>query len=87
MEASLARTAREWPAALAWETILVCGDVTAWCWFWSKTHSGLSGVHKKYFAGDRQRWNLYTKLPLVLTGLEGGVIASSNSERVPGLVA
>ena len=29
MEAFLARAALAWPAALAWETILVCGDVCA----------------------------------------------------------
>ena len=67
MEASLARAAREWPAALAWETILVCGDVCA-CLF--KKKSGLAGVQNKYFAGDRNRWDLCTKLPLALTGLE-----------------
>ena len=68
MEAFLARAALAWPAALAWETILVCGDVSA-CFFF-KPKRWLLGCPKQYFAGDRQRWNLYTKLPLARTGLE-----------------
>ena len=49
MEAFLARAAREWPAALAWKTVLVCGDVSAWC---VKQKLWLNGCPKKDFAGD-----------------------------------
>ena len=61
MEACLARAARAWPAALAWETILVCGDASA---FFFKQKLWLIGCPSKYFAGGRNRWKLYTKLPL-----------------------
>ena len=66
MEAFLARAAREWPAALSWETILVCGDVSAGfeqkLWLCRRPKSTARATEK--------RWNMYTKLPLTLTGLE-----------------
>ena len=66
MEAFLARAACGWPAALAWGTNLVCGDVSAWF----KHKRWLMGRPNKFSAGDRTRWDLYKKLPLALMDLE-----------------
>ena len=66
MEAFLARAARERPAALVWETIHVCGDVSA-----CQATPGLSGARQKTVLREWQkRWNLYTELPFAPTGLE-----------------
>ena len=66
MEAFLARAAREWPAALSWETILVYGDVSAG--FEQKLW--LCRCPRSIAQATEKSWNMYTKLPLAPTGLE-----------------
>ena len=68
MEAFLARAARWWPAALAWETILVCGNVSAG--YKAKGALVARVSQKGTLQATERRWSLYTKLPLALTGLE-----------------
>ena len=65
MEAFLARAARERPAALVWETIHACGDVST-----CQTSPCLSGAPKHVLREWQTRWNLYTELPFAPTGLE-----------------
>ena len=65
MEAFLARAARGWPAALAWETNLAGGDDSAWF----KEEHWLMGHPKKSSRPTEKRWDLYVKLPVALMGL------------------
>ena len=67
MEAFLARAARGRPAALAWETNLVGGDDSAW---FKQEHWLMGRPKKAARLTEKKRWNLYTKLPLALMGLE-----------------
>ena len=65
MEAFLARAARGRPAALVWETIHACGDVSA-----CQTSPGLSGAPKKSPSRMTEKMEPVHGAALCPTGLE-----------------
>ena len=91
MEAFLARAAREWPAALSWETILVCGDVSAGfeqkLWLCRCPKSTARATEKKMEYVHEAALDPHGLGARLKTRCCGAVIAFSNSERLLGLVA